>query len=210
MNLVLFLRKIPKFGIYIVMFGFVARTFMQFFLVFLLMVVAFALAFYILFADIENVSRLFFSRSSSENNNHLWKHNTRALCVIMILVYDCLRFLLVLLWLCFHCDIHGSGVNWNLGPFWPTCAFSFAVGRFFDTVEGYCENTGDDGWWAGFWLPLRRSLPPPSSGMASLLDFRLAAHYRLDESIGELLSFLFCMPPPFGTLRRILHVIQLY
>ena len=50
-NLVLFIRKIPKFGIYIVMFGFVTRTFIQFFLVFVLLIIAFAFGFYILLAD---------------------------------------------------------------------------------------------------------------------------------------------------------------
>ena len=57
-NLVLFLRKIPKFGIYIVMFGFVVNTFLQFFLVFLLLIMAFALGFYILLADHLEVSRI--------------------------------------------------------------------------------------------------------------------------------------------------------
>ena len=52
----LFFRKIPKFGIYIVMFGYVVNTFLQFFLVFLLLVVAFAFGFYILLSDFSDVS----------------------------------------------------------------------------------------------------------------------------------------------------------
>ncbi|XP_065057285.1 transient receptor potential cation channel subfamily A member 1 homolog isoform X1 [Rhopilema esculentum] len=54
-NLILFLRKVPKFGIYIVMFGFVVNTFLEFFLVFVLLIVAFALGFYILFADAPDI-----------------------------------------------------------------------------------------------------------------------------------------------------------
>ena len=48
MDLLLFIRKIPRFGIYIVMFTDILQTFLQFSLVFFLFVVAFALAFFML------------------------------------------------------------------------------------------------------------------------------------------------------------------
>ena len=47
-NLVLFIQKFPRFGIYVVMFKDIMKTFFQFFLVFVLFIVAFALAFYTL------------------------------------------------------------------------------------------------------------------------------------------------------------------
>ena len=47
-NLVLFAQKFPRFGIYVVMFKDILRTFFQFFLVFMLFIIAFALAFYCL------------------------------------------------------------------------------------------------------------------------------------------------------------------
>nr|KAG5711030.1 hypothetical protein BaRGS_013764 [Batillaria attramentaria] len=48
LNLLLFIQKFPRFGIYVVMFTNVLSTFVQFFFVFLLFVVAFGLAFYTL------------------------------------------------------------------------------------------------------------------------------------------------------------------
>ncbi|XP_041352044.1 transient receptor potential cation channel subfamily A member 1 homolog [Gigantopelta aegis] len=48
MDLVLFIQKFPRFGIYVVMFTDILNTFMQFFIVFLLFIVAFALSFYTL------------------------------------------------------------------------------------------------------------------------------------------------------------------
>ncbi|KAI0226875.1 hypothetical protein LSAT2_022672 [Lamellibrachia satsuma] len=48
MDLVLFIRKLPRFGIYVVMFTDILRTFTQFFPVFFLFIVAFGLAFFVL------------------------------------------------------------------------------------------------------------------------------------------------------------------
>ncbi|XP_064648007.1 transient receptor potential cation channel subfamily A member 1 homolog isoform X2 [Lineus longissimus] len=50
-DLVLFIRKVPTFGIYVVMFTDVLRTFTRFFPVFFLFIVAFALSFYTLLAN---------------------------------------------------------------------------------------------------------------------------------------------------------------
>ncbi|ELU03480.1 hypothetical protein CAPTEDRAFT_192646 [Capitella teleta] len=47
-ELLLFIRKLPRFGIYVVMFTNICNTFMQFFPVFFLFIVAFALTFYVL------------------------------------------------------------------------------------------------------------------------------------------------------------------
>ncbi|XP_074658298.1 transient receptor potential cation channel subfamily A member 1 homolog isoform X1 [Tubulanus polymorphus] len=47
-DLVLFIRKVPRFGIYVVMFTDVFRTFLRFFVVFVLFILAFAFAFYML------------------------------------------------------------------------------------------------------------------------------------------------------------------
>lgn len=51
MELVLFIRKLPRFGIYVVMFTDVLRTFTRFFPVFFLFIVAFALGFFCLFQN---------------------------------------------------------------------------------------------------------------------------------------------------------------
>ncbi|XP_035826279.1 transient receptor potential cation channel subfamily A member 1 homolog [Aplysia californica] len=51
MDLVLFIQKFPQFGIYVVMFTDILRTFSQFFIVFFLFIIAFALAFYSLFQN---------------------------------------------------------------------------------------------------------------------------------------------------------------
>lgn len=48
LNLVLFLRKVPRFGIYVVMFTDVLLTFARFFIVFFLFMLAFAFGFYVL------------------------------------------------------------------------------------------------------------------------------------------------------------------
>ena len=48
MSLVLFIRKFPKLGIYVVMFTSIFYTFSKFFMIFVLFLVAFALAFYTL------------------------------------------------------------------------------------------------------------------------------------------------------------------
>ena len=50
-GLVLFMRKFPKLGIYVVMFTDILQTFAQFFLVFFLFVIAFGLGFHILIHD---------------------------------------------------------------------------------------------------------------------------------------------------------------
>ena len=50
-NLVLFIQKFPQLGIYVVMFTDVLYTFAQFFLVFFLFIIAFALAFYAVLQD---------------------------------------------------------------------------------------------------------------------------------------------------------------
>ena len=47
-SLVLFMRKFPKLGIYVVMFTDIVKTFAQFFLVFTLFIIAFGLGFHIL------------------------------------------------------------------------------------------------------------------------------------------------------------------
>ena len=47
-SLVLFLRKFPKLGIYVVMFTHIMKTFAQFFTVFALFIVAFGLGFHML------------------------------------------------------------------------------------------------------------------------------------------------------------------
>ena len=62
-DLVLFIRKVPRFGIYVVMFTDVLITFIQFFPVFFLFIIAFALAFYALLQN--QVSRLFYTLLSS-------------------------------------------------------------------------------------------------------------------------------------------------
>ncbi|KAK7502989.1 hypothetical protein BaRGS_00005615 [Batillaria attramentaria] len=51
LNLVLFIQKFPQLGIYVVMFTDVLYTFCQFFIVFFLFIVAFALAFYAVFQN---------------------------------------------------------------------------------------------------------------------------------------------------------------
>ena len=47
-NLVLFMRRFPKLGIYVVMFTDIFKTFAQFFIIFMLFIVAFGLGFYML------------------------------------------------------------------------------------------------------------------------------------------------------------------
>ncbi|VDO10135.1 unnamed protein product [Haemonchus placei] len=48
MNLLLLIRKLPRFGIYVVMFFDVLRTFSRFFIVFALFVIAFSIAFFVI------------------------------------------------------------------------------------------------------------------------------------------------------------------
>uniref|UniRef100_A0A1I8J8D5 ANK_REP_REGION domain-containing protein n=1 Tax=Macrostomum lignano TaxID=282301 RepID=A0A1I8J8D5_9PLAT len=50
-NLVLFIRKVPRFGIYVVMFTEVLQTFFKFFVVLLLFIIAFGLTFYLILAN---------------------------------------------------------------------------------------------------------------------------------------------------------------
>ena len=50
-DLVLFIRKVPRFGIYVVMFTDVFNTFMKFSFVFLLFIIAFGLSFHVLMAN---------------------------------------------------------------------------------------------------------------------------------------------------------------
>ena len=49
--MVLFIRKFPKLGIYVVMFTSILYTFTKFFMIFVLFLVAFALSFFTLFYD---------------------------------------------------------------------------------------------------------------------------------------------------------------
>jgi len=51
MSLVLFIRKFPKLGIYVVMFTSILYTFMKFFMIYVLFIIAFGLAFYTLLDD---------------------------------------------------------------------------------------------------------------------------------------------------------------
>ena len=51
MALVLFIRKFPKLGIYVVMFTSILYTFLKFFVIYVLFLVAFALSFYTLLHD---------------------------------------------------------------------------------------------------------------------------------------------------------------
>ncbi|CAJ0602463.1 unnamed protein product [Cylicocyclus nassatus] len=48
MNLLLLIRKLPRFGIYVVMFFDILRTFSRFFIIFVLFVVAFSIAFFVI------------------------------------------------------------------------------------------------------------------------------------------------------------------
>ncbi|KAF6035909.1 hypothetical protein EB796_005785 [Bugula neritina] len=60
MELILIIRKLPRFGIYVVMFTHILATFMQFFIVFFLFLIGFAISFYMLlsnqapFKEVEN------------------------------------------------------------------------------------------------------------------------------------------------------------
>ena len=47
-NIILFMRRIPGLGLYIVMMTEILRTFFKFFVAFFLFIVAFAMAFYVL------------------------------------------------------------------------------------------------------------------------------------------------------------------
>ena len=58
MSLVLFIRKFPKLGIYVVMFTSILYTFMKFFIIYVLFIVAFGLAFYTLLDD-KQVGKLY-------------------------------------------------------------------------------------------------------------------------------------------------------
>ncbi|RMX34541.1 hypothetical protein pdam_00021148, partial [Pocillopora damicornis] len=59
MALVLFIRKFPKLGIYVVMFTSILYTFTKFFMIFVLFLVAFALSFFTLFYDPQQSIRAF-------------------------------------------------------------------------------------------------------------------------------------------------------
>jgi hypothetical protein len=50
-NLLLFIRKLPVFGIYVVMFTTILRSFMLFFPILMLFIIAFAISFYCLLAN---------------------------------------------------------------------------------------------------------------------------------------------------------------
>ena len=72
-SLVLFLRKFPKLGIYVVMFTHIMKTFAQFFTVFALFIVAFGLGFHMLLY--EQVSPTFRSEAvvrSCSVTDHPW------------------------------------------------------------------------------------------------------------------------------------------
>jgi len=51
MELILIIRKLPRFGIYVVMFTHILATFMQFFIVFFLFLIGFAISFYMLLSN---------------------------------------------------------------------------------------------------------------------------------------------------------------
>ena len=56
-DLLLFMRKLPLFGVYVVMFIQIVYTFLRFMFLALLLIVAFGLAFYMLFVQVnESVS----------------------------------------------------------------------------------------------------------------------------------------------------------
>ena len=60
-GLVMFIQKFPKIGIYVVMFNSILRTFFEFFIVFLLFIIAFGLGFFVLIQNqVSLVSTLFF------------------------------------------------------------------------------------------------------------------------------------------------------
>lgn len=50
-GLVLYIQKVPQFGIYVVMFTDILRTFSHFFVVFVFFIVAFAMAFFAAFQN---------------------------------------------------------------------------------------------------------------------------------------------------------------
>ena len=59
-GLVMFIQKFPKIGIYVVMFNSILRTFFEFFIVFLLFIIAFGLGFFVLIQNqVSLVSTLF-------------------------------------------------------------------------------------------------------------------------------------------------------
>jgi len=60
-NLVLFIQKFPKFGIYVVMFADILVTFFNFFLVFFLFIVAFGMGFYTLLQNQDEFSTVVYS-----------------------------------------------------------------------------------------------------------------------------------------------------
>lgn len=59
LELVLIIRKLPRFGIYVVMFTHILSTFLQFFIVFILFLVGFALSFYMVLQNQVSLSALF-------------------------------------------------------------------------------------------------------------------------------------------------------
>ena len=67
MSLALFIRKFPKIGIYVVMFTSVLYTFMKFFIIYVLFIVAFGLAFYTLL-DTKQVGKLKLSLNACFKN----------------------------------------------------------------------------------------------------------------------------------------------
>lgn len=54
-NFILFIRKVPMFGIYIVMFLYVISTFFKFFVVFIFLIMAFGFSFYVLLHDEKSI-----------------------------------------------------------------------------------------------------------------------------------------------------------
>ena len=55
LNFILFIRKVPFVGIYIVMFFYVVTTFFKFFIVFVFLIIMFAFSFYVLLHDRKQV-----------------------------------------------------------------------------------------------------------------------------------------------------------
>ncbi|OAF66365.1 hypothetical protein A3Q56_05880 [Intoshia linei] len=60
-ELLLFMRKLAKFGIYIVMFTEILRTFFEFFPIFSIAIVAFSVTFYVLLSNVDGFTQIWYS-----------------------------------------------------------------------------------------------------------------------------------------------------
>jgi hypothetical protein len=73
MNFVLFIRKVPVFGIYIVMFLSILKTFFKFFVVFQIFITAFGFSFYVLLQDSDvSLSFILYSLIQTYVKGSLW------------------------------------------------------------------------------------------------------------------------------------------